>query len=576
MRPTWTYPSRWTLPVRLGLLVATLLVPLVISSFIEERAELERRRATEIRTAIDAAESGAATIDAFLRDLENTMATLSLTLAESDLRQSGPVLTRVAGLYPELRSLFATDAAARVIAASTGEGIGTDLTTRPYMVRLREGEEQVWSGSLAGLQSGEITVAYGRRVGSAASPRGHLIAAFYPERVLRGMRLRLPPDARVRILDERGTPIYATDQEDGGRADFRASAAVRRTGWTIEVLRPEAELEATVAADGARRELQRAGLIAALALAAAWMALRIARPIRRLTRDAEAIARGERPDIAPTRGGPEISALRDAMRTMLGAVAAREDEAARLDRELREALRTRDEFMAAVAHDVRTPLTILRATAQLMERRVGQGRSDPDEIREATERISSAVSRVDAQIAQLLDLSHARAGRPVELDREPTDIVALAVRVRGELQDLSPDHRITLRADMERLVGEWDALRLERALVNLLTNAVKFSPRGGEVTLRVGRSADGTAAEIEVRDQGSGIPRAELDRVRMPFYRASNATGTRGSGIGLAVVDQVVTTHGGTLDIQSEQGAGTTVRIALPLAPANERSTTSV
>ena len=129
--------------------------------------------------------------------------------------------------------------------------------------------------------------------------------------------------------------------------------------------------------------------------------------------------------------------------------------------------------------------------------------------------------------------------------------------------------RIPQEADEDGpIVGSLDAARLERVVLNLLTNAVKYSPAGGdvEVTLRAERRSDGNWAELTVRDSGIGIPAEDLPRVFERFYRASNVgEHLRGSGLGLAGARQIVEQHGGEIGVRSEPGAGTTFIVRLPL-----------
>src|SRR5204863_1158558 len=171
-----------------------------------------------------------------------------------------------------------------------------------------------------------------------------------------------------------------------------------------------------------------------------------------------------------------------------------------------------------------------------------------------------------------LDLTRVRMGHDLELDYGPADLVKIARRLAAEYQKISPRHRIEVESDLVRLLGDWDEARIERIDANLVSNAVKYSPRGGQVTISVDREErERTTGELDewailsVRDEGIGIPSAELDRIWEPYYRATNIAGTvSGSGIGLAGTRHIVEQHGGGIEVVSESGS-TTFTVRLPL-----------
>ncbi len=179
--------------------------------------------------------------------------------------------------------------------------------------------------------------------------------------------------------------------------------------------------------------------------------------------------------------------------------------------------------------------------------------------------IAGAVTTMTRLINELLDASRMHAGLPLTLECRPTDLVDLVQRVVAEQQRLSQDHLIRVEAAVPQLEGCWDAFRIERVVDNLLSNAIKYSPAGGDVTVTIARERDGCAM-VAVRDAGIGIPAQDLPHIFEPFRRAGNVGRISGTGIGLAGARQIVTEHGGTLDVQSEVGAGTVAAMRLPLA----------
>jgi signal transduction histidine kinase len=241
---------------------------------------------------------------------------------------------------------------------------------------------------------------------------------------------------------------------------------------------------------------------------------------------------------------------------------------ARLHREAQVEVRLREQLLAVVAHDLRNPVTAIKATADLLARQARAGRLEPDRLVDRLSTISATSVRMSAQIAELLDAARLRAGQPLELDREPTDLVALARRIAAQVQQTTTRHTIRFEPTVAELIGEWDASRLERVLGNLLGNAVKYSPEGGDIRLEVEleQAAGQVWACVAVIDRGIGIPEAEQAHVFERYHRGTNVVGRfPGEGIGLAGVKQVVEQHGGTISVASRPGHGSTFTVRLPL-----------
>jgi signal transduction histidine kinase len=229
-----------------------------------------------------------------------------------------------------------------------------------------------------------------------------------------------------------------------------------------------------------------------------------------------------------------------------------------------EAVRSRDEFLTSVAHDLKNPLGAIKGYAQLLQRRLRTTRGlDPLTIEEQLRRIEGMADRTSIQIDELLDAARLQAGQPLPLNLAPVDLSELVERVAAEWQGASPLHSIHVERVTTELLGVWDARRLERVLSNLIGNAIKYSPEGGQVTIRTCHEPDGVV--LVVQDGGIGIPAQDLPHVFERFYRASNATGLEGTGLGLAGVRQIVEQHGGSIAIESDEGRGTRVTVRLPV-----------
>jgi signal transduction histidine kinase len=250
---------------------------------------------------------------------------------------------------------------------------------------------------------------------------------------------------------------------------------------------------------------------------------------------------------------------------------------ARLLREARTAVHLRDEFLSSASHDLRNPLTTIQGRVQLLQRQAERdGPTDSEAAARGLEEIAAAVRKLQAMIEELQDVSSLQIGRPLTLRRRPTDLVALVAAEVEQVQETAPVHRLRLEHDLPALVADVDPARLRRVLDNLLANAIKYSPGGGDVVVtlrRDGPDADGTAwALLAVRDHGVGIPAVDLPRVFERFYRASNVAGRiAGSGIGLAGSRQILAQHGGTIAAESAEGRGSAFTVRLPLSTAGTR-----
>lgn len=230
-------------------------------------------------------------------------------------------------------------------------------------------------------------------------------------------------------------------------------------------------------------------------------------------------------------------------------------------RELREASQAKDVFLSIASHELKTPLTTIKALAQMTRRRLEQSGS-PDAS--YLDRMERAIRRMEMLANDLVDVSRIQAGK-LALRMERADLAALARQVAYEQAALSertvlvdvPDTPIAIAMDTERI---W------QVLTNLLANALKYSPK--ETPVAVTLSANGGEAVICVRDQGDGIPPHELEHVFERFYRGQDARIWNGSGVGLGlglfISRELVERHGGRIWVDSTVGEGSAFYIALP------------
>jgi signal transduction histidine kinase len=275
----------------------------------------------------------------------------------------------------------------------------------------------------------------------------------------------------------------------------------------------------------------------------------IARPVRRLTSAAGAVARGDLDHQVPVGSRDELGRLSQAFNEMTA--------------RLRAARQMQIDFVANVSHELRTPLTAVKGTVETLR----DGAVDDPEVRDHfLETVESETDRLIRLVNDLLVLSRADS-EALNLHREPLDLAQLA---RCTVRKLAPRAEArgvaqAVEADPAAPLALADPDRIEQVLVNLLDNAYKYSPSGGQVIVRIAGQRDGTV-RVQVQDQGLGIPADELPRIGERFYRADRARSRAegGSGLGLAIAQALVQAHGGRLWLESEEGRGTLVTFTLP------------
>ncbi len=228
--------------------------------------------------------------------------------------------------------------------------------------------------------------------------------------------------------------------------------------------------------------------------------------------------------------------------------------------------RQKTDFMATVSHELRTPLTSIAGYVELVAD--GDFGEVTEQQAQALEVVRRNTARLRALIEELLVLSRIEADG-VQLDLAPTDLVDLALLVVENLQPQANAGGVALSMrGREPAMVEADATQLERALTNVVGNAVKFTPRGGSV--RVDVNPDGAQCVVQVRDTGVGIPADDLVDVGRRFFRARNVTdqAISGTGLGLSIVAATLDSHQGSYELDSTEGVGTTVTLRLPRIPS--------
>lgn len=242
-------------------------------------------------------------------------------------------------------------------------------------------------------------------------------------------------------------------------------------------------------------------------------------------------------------------------------------ENALLYKEAQEAVRTRDEFMSIASHEIKTPLTSLSLQLQLLLRHANN--SADCEEKEKIKSLAQACVRQSRRLAvlseELMDLTRIRLGK-LELKKERCDLTGLVSEIVSQLGNdaANSGSRMTLQADGP-ILGEADVTRFGQVVTNLVSNAIKYG-EGGPIEVYTGRRNENFF--LSVKDYGQGIPAEEQSRVFERFERNSVDDRIGGLGLGLYISKQIVTAHGGTIELKSESGKGSTFSVFLPLHAA--------
>lgn len=285
-----------------------------------------------------------------------------------------------------------------------------------------------------------------------------------------------------------------------------------------------------------------------LTLSGAYFIRSILVPVRQVNQSARQIAQGDFDVRIEKAKDDEIGQLCDAINDMAGELGAAE--------------RMKNDFISSVSHELRTPLTAIKGWAETL-----QGGADPVTEEKGMGVIIRESERLSGLVEELLDFSRLQSGR-MRLQAARLDLIAELDEAVYLFTDRARTERKELLYEETDLMAPvyGDRNRLRQVFVNIIDNALKYTGEGGTVT--VGVSGDGRFIRVRVEDTGCGIPAEHLPNVKKKFYKANQLV--RGSGIGLAVADEITAMHGGTLGLQSQEGVGTAVTIALPLCTTLE------
>jgi two-component system sensor histidine kinase MprB len=359
-----------------------------------------------------------------------------------------------------------------------------------------------------------------------------------------GQRVRLGAGPRVVAVAQGRREAFFYDARLSG-SDVRVYVSPFGPGQALQAARTLEEVNATTRRLSWVLLLVSAGGVGLAALLGRWVGRAAMRPVVRLTRGARYVAATQ--DLSrrvEAIGDDELASLARSFNSMLEALA--------------ESRRAQRQLVADASHELRTPLTTVQTNVELLAR---ASEMPEEERRQLREDLVSQLHELTGLVGDLVELARERAP---ESELEHLDLAALVTGCVARARTRAPGLDFELRAQPSTVRA--DAVRLERAVVNLLDNAAKWSPAGGRVQVSV------AGGELVVRDQGPGIPEADRPHVFDRFYRAAESRGLPGSGLGLAIVRQVAEMHGGSAWAAGGGGAGAELHLRLPtLAGADGR-----
>ena len=374
---------------------------------------------------------------------------------------------------------------------------------------------------------------------------------------LQGTEYLAPPD----LTDVTTTPTspdswFETVSATSGSPTYRARVTPLQQGGTVVVATPITDVEATLSHLVTIEVIASGIVLLALTVLVIWVVRRGLRPLEDVVTAADGVAAGDLSHRVPVSNpNTEVGHLGVAFNTMVDRI---EESFAERD-ESEDRLRR---FVADASHELRTPLTSIRGYAELFR----QGAVDePQQLSLAMRRIEDEAARMGVLVDDLLLLARLDHGRILE--RDPVDLSRLVDDAVADACAVEPDRPINVERPDGPVVVPGDDVRLHQVVANLLANARVHTPPGTPVTVRL--ALENGDAVVAVADQGPGMTPDAVSHAFERFYRAEPSRSRQhgGAGLGLAIVEAVVSAHGGSVDVASEPGHGATFSVRLPVHP---------
>lgn len=573
----------------LNLLLLIMIVPIVLILAAFFYGRYNDRWAAEFEANLELARAVAAAFDAHIDDIVRQELAIGLAMTGSlgqPASEAGVYLVANAGAYATVRDFSWLTAQGTAVFSSDPRSVGLNFADRRYFQAVAAGKEWAASDLLMDKAKGQpvFVVARGIR-DSQGRLQGVVTAVIDSNRLGDLLPVARAEQASVGVSDGRGWGVYrypevpmtweqrnwiaqdptvapalAGKEVTGtfvwfydGQTRMVARVPIRSIGWVAGAASLEAETMAPVIRDTATEF----GLVLFVVLGAFLLSLTIGRhltaPLQRLREHAVAVGQGDFEQHVAVAKPAELRDLANAFNIMAGEIGLREEE--------------REGYVHAISHDLRNPLTAVQGQAQLLLHRAEKAEL-PAYVQTGAEAVLVSARRMNVMIQDLVDTARLQSGQ-LRLNTRP---LALAPFLDEAIERLSGSQeaervRIDLAPDLPLVLADPD--RLERVVVNLLSNALKYSAADSAVT--VAARADGDQVVVSVADQGAGIPPEEVPLVFERFYRAEGTREHReGLGLGLHIVRGLVEAHGGRTWVESQLGRGSTFHFTLPAQRGEE------
>ncbi len=566
---------------RLILLTLVIIVPTVLFEVSHYSTLLSERRAQSLASDLELSRSVGSTFESFVEHIlhdESLAGTVLSPPGAYPIELGNRFLASTAQEYPPILSESWVGADGRVSASTDPTMIGLQVQDTPFFQNIVQGKDWVVSDLLQGDSgSGPIfQIAHGNR-DEQGTLQGIAVATVAAQRLGSILKVERFGQAAIVIIDRRGWGVYRYPEIDlpweqrnwialnpvigrtlqgeeytgtitgatAGEERLAAFTPIRSIGWVASASHTVAEVTAPVF-----QELLREVIIYLLIVfAAVFVALMIGRtltvPIKRLRDQSAAVGQGEFGPLTEITGPVELEELGKAFNRMAKEIRVRE--------------RQREDFIHTISHDLRAPLSVIRGGAQVVQRYI----NNSDLVSKSAAAIATSADRMNTMIQDLVDSARLESGRP-ELRIQPvnldTFILELLERTRGALEV----GRIKVEVPAGLPAVAVDPDRLERILINLLSNALKYSPPETEVLIRSERIDHEVLTSVI--DKGRGIAPEDLPHIFERFYQPSTGRAAGGLGLGLYITKSLVEAHGGRIWVKSELGKGTTFYFTLPMA----------
>ena len=357
--------------------------------------------------------------------------------------------------------------------------------------------------------------------------------------------------ASGRVAQSQVTPRTYRSPMNGSEV-FVAGRTLAQTGWSVIAEWPRAEAMAVVPQVVGNLALGALALLLVLVAASIYLARSFARPLLGLTAAATEIGQGRFQVALPTAGADEVGELARSFQHMTEG--------------LKELERLKDEFVFIAAHELRTPVTAIRGYAEMLK---DASATFPDQAKEFVARLEESGARLANLVNDLLEVARSQAGR-MKIETTPQDLLALIRGTLAELTLLAQEKQqvLTLAPPLSVPRVLADRAKLQEVLVNLVGNAVKYTPQGGQVTVTV-EVTEG-AVVTHVTDTGIGIAPEDQAKLFQRFFRVESdeTRNIQGTGLGLFIVREIVEHMNGQIWVESEKGKGSTFSFSLPVVPS--------